>query len=371
LAQAQPVIKSITNGASFQSAVSPGCIATIFGTNLVSGSAAIAPGKPLPTSLGGSMVLISGTAAPLFFAGPTQINLQLPYGLAPGSATAVVVQSGGASSASFSFTVSTASPGIFPNGVGNQAVAVNPDGSVNTAANPAKPGDYLVVYITGVGPVNQSESTNTAPPPLPVATSTLPFSATIGGQAANTPFVGLTSGFIGLGQANVQVPTLPNGSYPLVVTIGGVASAPAQVTVAQNSTGTLLVSPSTPRPDGKGNFQFCGASFYPSLEGSTMVFVAGNCDSLWAMNVDTGAFTKLVDTTMAAPGGSGNFSNFYDNNNTAWSVAPQIRNGTVIFFARDAATNGLGLYSVPATGGTISRVANYLTTDPSNTKPVR
>ena len=35
-----------------------------------------------------------------------------------------------------------------------------------------------------------------------------------------------------------------------------------------------------------------------------MVFTAGNCDSLWAMNVDTGAFTKLVDTTMPVPGGS-------------------------------------------------------------------
>jgi hypothetical protein len=42
-------------------------------------------------------------------------------------------------------------------------------------------------------------------------------------------------------------------------------------------------------------------------------------------------------------------------------------NGRVIFFARDATTNGFGLYSVPAAGGTVTRVANYLTTDPSNT----
>ena len=365
LAQAQPVITTIANGASFQSAVSPGSIVTIFGSNLVTGSAASAPGKPLPTSLAGSMVLINGSAAPLFFASPSQINLQLPYGVASGTATAVV-QSGSVSSAPVSFTVSNASPGIFLNGGSNQAVAVNPDGSVNTAANPAKPGDYLVVYITGVGPVDQSESTNAAPPPTPVATSSLSFSATIGGTAANTPFVGLTSGFIGLGQVNVQVPTLPNGSYPLVVTVGGVASAPAQITVAQSSLGSLIVSVSTPRPDGQGDFAFCGSSFYPSLEGSIMVFTAGNCDSLWAMNVDTGAFTKLVDTTMPVPGGSGNFLNFYDNNNTAWSNAPQIRNGTVIFFARDATTNGFGLYSVPAAGGTVSRVANYLTTDPTN-----
>jgi uncharacterized protein (TIGR03437 family) len=362
-AQAQPVISSVTNGASFKSAVSPGAIVTIFGTNLVAGNGAEATLRPLPTSLGGSTVLIGGSAAPLFFTSPTQINLQLPYGIAPGPATAVV-QSGSVSSAPFTFMVSAASPGIFLNA--NQAVAVNPDGSVNSAASPALPGDYLVVYLTGVGPVDQTESTNTAPPATPVATSTLAFSATIGGQNAITPFVGLTSGFIGLGQANVQVPTLPNGSYPLIVTVGGVASAAAQVTVARSSLGSLLVSPTTPRPDGQGEFAFCGASNYPSLEGSTLVFVAGNCDSLWAMNVDTGTFVKLADTTMAAPGGSGNFSNFYDNNNTAWSVAPQIRNATVIFFARDSTTSGFGLYSIPTTGGTISRVANYLTADPSN-----
>jgi uncharacterized protein (TIGR03437 family) len=362
LAQAQPVVTAVSNGASFQSAVSPGSIVTLFGSNLVTGSSATAPATPLPTSLGGNKVLINGSAAPLFFAGPQQINFQLPYGLAAGTATAVV-QADNVSSAPFSFKVSTASPGIFLNGT-DQAVAVNPNGTVNTAANPPQPSDYLVVYLTGVGPVNQSESTNTAPPPSPVAMSTLPFSATIGGQTATTPFVGLTSGFIGLGQANVQVPKLANGSYPLVVTVGGVASAPAQITVAQSSLGSLLVSPSTPGPDGKGNFTFCGGSSYPSLEASTLVFVAGNCDSLWAMNVDTGPFLKLADTTTPAPGGSGTFAGFYENNNTAWSNAAQIRNGTVIFFATDA-TGGAGLYSVPATGGAVARVANYLTADPT------
>jgi uncharacterized protein (TIGR03437 family) len=360
-AQTQPVITSVTNGASFQTTVSPGAIVTIFGSNLVSGSAATASTKPLPASLAGSTVLINGTAAPLFYAGPTQINLQLPYGITPGPATAVV-QSGSVSSAPFSFTVSAASPGIFLSG--NQAIAVNPDGSLNSAASPAQPGDYLVVYITGVGPVNQTESTNTAPPPTPVATSTLPFSATIGGQAATTAFVGLTSGFIGLGQANIQVPTLANGSYPLVITVGGVASAAAQVTVAQSSLGSLLISTSTARPDGKGSFTFCGGSSYPSLEGSTLVFVAGNCDSLWAMNVDTGTTIKLADTGTAVPGGSGNFTGFYENNNTAWSNAAQVRNGTVVFFGTDA-TGGPGLYSVSAAGGSVSRIANYLTADPT------
>ena len=364
LAQAQPVVTSVTNGASFQAQVSPGAIVTIFGTNLVAGNGQTAPAAPLPTSLGGTTVLINGVAAPLFYAGPNQMNLQLPYGVAPGPAMAVV-QSGSASSAPFSFNVSTASPGIFLNG--NQAIAVNPDGSVNSAVNPAHPGDYLVVYMTGVGPVNQPESTNTPPPASPVATSTLPFSATIGGQPANTLFVGLTSGFIGLGQANVQVPSLVNGSYSLVVTIGGAASAAAQITVAQSSLGSLLVSTNTPRPDGKGSFVFCGGSLNPSLEGSTLVFAAGNCDSLWAMNVDTGAFIKLADSSTSVPGGSGTFASFYDNNNTAWSDAAQIRNGTVIFYATDA-TGGGGLYSVPAMGGVVSRVANYLTADPTNSK---
>jgi uncharacterized protein (TIGR03437 family) len=60
----------------------------------------------------------------------------------------------------------------------------------------------------------------------------LPFSATIGGVNAPVQFLGLTPTLVDLAQANIQVPALPTGDYPLVITVGGVSSVPATVSVA-------------------------------------------------------------------------------------------------------------------------------------------
>jgi uncharacterized protein (TIGR03437 family) len=51
------------------------------------------------------------------------------------------------------------------------------------------------------------------------------------GSAATVQFIGLTPGIPGLWQANVQVPRLPAGTYPVAVTIGGVNSNAPVITV--------------------------------------------------------------------------------------------------------------------------------------------
>src|SRR5260370_31312990 len=78
-ATAQITIGAVTNGASFAAnGLSPGSIATIFGTNLAT-SVAGAASIPLPLTLGGATVTVNGVKAPLYYASPTQINLQIPY----------------------------------------------------------------------------------------------------------------------------------------------------------------------------------------------------------------------------------------------------------------------------------------------------
>jgi uncharacterized protein (TIGR03437 family) len=55
---------------------------------------------------------------------------------------------------------------------------------------------------------------------------------TIGGVQAQIEFIGDTAGLVGVVQINVQVPsTLSTGTQQVVVTIGGVSSAPAQLQV--------------------------------------------------------------------------------------------------------------------------------------------
>ena len=55
---------------------------------------------------------------------------------------------------------------------------------------------------------------------------------TIGNAAATTTFVGIPPGVIGVVQMNVQVPaSVGTGTQPVVVSIGGVGSAPANLTI--------------------------------------------------------------------------------------------------------------------------------------------
>jgi uncharacterized protein (TIGR03437 family) len=212
-----PVIAAVVNGASFlPGALSPGEAITITGTNL---------------STGATSVSIGGQQAPLFYVSATQINAQLPVELGPGT-TAVKVTSNGVASTPFSVTVAPASPGIFLVG-SNRAAAVNPDGSVNASGNPASPGDTLTVYFTGIGTLDNAVPTG-QPAPLsgPLSRATLPVTVTIGGQHADAVFVGLTPGSIALAQANVVIPNLGSGDYPIFITIGGAASNGPLVSVA-------------------------------------------------------------------------------------------------------------------------------------------
>ncbi|HMY74839.1 MAG TPA: hypothetical protein PLQ88_23675, partial [Blastocatellia bacterium] len=49
--------------------------------------------------------------------------------------------------------------------------------------------------------------------------------ATIGGRAATVSYAGRAPGFVGLNQFNIALPAgLAAGTYPLVITRGGVAS---------------------------------------------------------------------------------------------------------------------------------------------------
>jgi uncharacterized protein (TIGR03437 family) len=226
-----PVIGAggVGNGASYSAnAISPGAVIAIFGTDL-SCSATAAASLPLPTSLGGVTVEVNGAAIPLYYVSETQINAQLPYDIPVGSATMTITGPGGTSAAA-SFAVVAAAPGIFE--INGQAAALNSDGTVNTTTNPAQAGSYVAVFFTGQGPVSPSVATGAAALGSPLSYLTSTNSATIGGQNANVYFMGLAPGLVGLGQANLQIPNLAAGDYPLVVTINGVASQSATISVS-------------------------------------------------------------------------------------------------------------------------------------------
>jgi uncharacterized protein (TIGR03437 family) len=228
-----PTIAAVENGASFVvgGPVSAGSLATIFGTGF--GAQTVATSVPLPLQLANTSLTVNNVPAPLIFVNPSQINFQVPVETAAGPAMAIVTFNS-FPSAAFTFQVAAAAPGIFLYDT-TRAIAQNyADNSLNGPNSPAAPGDFLVVYLTGQGPVSGPALTDGVPLPAPppLFSATLPSSATIGGKDATMTFLGLTPGFIGLAQADIQVPQLaPAGDYPLVITINGVKSNAPVVSV--------------------------------------------------------------------------------------------------------------------------------------------
>jgi uncharacterized protein (TIGR03437 family) len=224
--------------------VSPGSIASIFGSNLAA-SLAQADSIPLSATLGNVSVTMNGVAAPLFFVSPGQINVQVPWNVLPDGTdsgpVSVVVTRGQTSSGTQTVQIAPVSPAILTvvsDGVGN-AIAVNPDGSIAAPvgsitglnSHPAHAGDPLVILATGLGAVSPTPA-NGANSIDQLRNTVLTPTILIGGMQAQLLFSGLSPGFTGLNQINAVVPGgVAGDAVPLQVQIGGVTTSD-QVTIA-------------------------------------------------------------------------------------------------------------------------------------------
>ncbi len=234
---------SAVEGASFAAIpLAPGTITSLFGTGLA-GFTASALGVPLPYTLpstsGASVTVIGSKAplsAPLFFVSPGQINFQLPFEVTDPTVN-LVVNTGGVTSAPLLLNIASTSPGIF---IVNQstsqgAILHSATYALVSAANPAKVGEVVLIYCTGLGAVNPTLASGTATP----SNGTLYNAATvptvsIGGSNAVVSFAGLAPGFVGLYQVNAVVPSITAGaSVPVILTAGGVTSNTAIMPVSQ------------------------------------------------------------------------------------------------------------------------------------------
>lgn len=215
LSAAPPLqVAGVSNGASFlPTAVAPGQILSLFGTGLGPTQLAVFQlvNGMVPRELAGTRVLFDGIAAPILAAVNGQINLVVPYQLAGRISTRLQVERNGQLSSAVDLRVQETAPGLFSansSGQGQAAVA-NQDGSLNSAANPAARGSFIVLYATGAGQTNpggvDGGVPSAAPLPIPVA----PITVRINGvaiPAANVAYNGAAPGFVsGLIQINVRI----------------------------------------------------------------------------------------------------------------------------------------------------------------------
>ncbi|HWP86158.1 MAG TPA: hypothetical protein VNN17_13265, partial [Terriglobia bacterium] len=245
-----PVVASsgIVNGASFAAnrPLAPGSIVSIFGNDLASTGQCFggncASTVPLPTSLGGVSVRIGGYNAPLFYASPTQLNVQIPAELTNVASADVVVAARGVVSAPASIQLDASQPGIFTiDGTRGAVLISNTDtlaaatGSVpGRNARPANRGEFITIYCSGLGPVNDPPPSGSPATANPLSRTLTPVSVSIGGVvASNVSFSGLSPGFVGLYQVDVPVPAnAPTGdAVPVKLIQNGVESNVATIAI--------------------------------------------------------------------------------------------------------------------------------------------
>jgi uncharacterized protein (TIGR03437 family) len=145
----------------------------------------------------------------------------------------VQVSSNGTAGGSAGITVQQAAPSILTwvDAAGNtRAIAENQDYSLNTSTNCAAPGTYATVYMMGSGPLDNPVASGAAAPSSPLSRETLTTTATVGSAPATVPFAGMAPMWVGLMQANLQVPAV-NGDLPVQVQVGSFASNSALLCV--------------------------------------------------------------------------------------------------------------------------------------------
>jgi len=206
----------IVNNASYtlaSASVAPGSIVAIFGSNLTDGSSCLPPScNPsfnsdgrLNTLLSGAEVKVNGAPVPIFYATPTQLGVQMPADLAEASAE-FVVSVGNQSSLPQTVLVEPVSPGIFSltgDGRGPGAVT-HADGSPLSAQNPARPGESLILYATGLGQVTPPVATGSLP--AGESRAVAPVTVIIDSITVTPDFAGLAGCCVGLNQVNFRVP---------------------------------------------------------------------------------------------------------------------------------------------------------------------
>jgi uncharacterized protein (TIGR03437 family) len=198
-------------------ALAPGTVVAMYGSNLAA-TATQPTTIPLPTSVSGTQVIVGGIRAPLYYAAPGQINAQIPFELDPQGQYQVVISANGALTTPQTIQMAPAGPGIAANPDTTIIAQHAADFSLVTAASPAKPGEFIVLYIAGMGATDTPVASGAGAPLNPLANTSPPPTLTIDSVSVPVAFSGLTPGLVGLYQIDVQLPAgLSNGNHQLTV----------------------------------------------------------------------------------------------------------------------------------------------------------
>lgn len=213
-------VVNAASSAPFTAQYAPGEVVTLYGTGIATTDANLT-GLPFPNTLGNVQVMVSGGSgttainAPLYSVcatcSPQQISAVIPYNVtSSNSLITFQVINNGTQSNTVTGYLGNSAPGVFtvpPGGIYPGAIQHAADFSLVSSSSPAKAGETVIIYLTGLGPVSPAVTAGSAAPSTNPAKVVNPVAVYIGGQQANVTFSGLTPTVGGLYQINCTIPS--------------------------------------------------------------------------------------------------------------------------------------------------------------------
>ncbi len=192
----------------------PGSLAQLTGRGL--SSQQVNSGLPLVTELSGVRLLADGTPLPLLFVSPTEIGFQVPWEMRERhTLTLAPTQSPFEDQLTRQLQVVDTSVVLLKTADGQTAIAHDDFHGLVTPNDPARPGEVLHLYLTGLGAVDPPVATGEAAPVAPLSTVTDRVSVYWAGSVLPAPppplgpevlFAGLAPGMVGIYQVDIRLP---------------------------------------------------------------------------------------------------------------------------------------------------------------------
>jgi uncharacterized protein (TIGR03437 family) len=330
-----PSITAVLDAGSYTPNIAEGSIFVVKGTSL-SASGYVALSYPLQTSSGGTSITFTpvaggaGTQPFLIYTynenGVNQLAAVLPSTLATGSYN-VTVTYNSQTSQPFLVVVVQSKPGIFTQDTTGSGLALAQNfipaneydlnrlttGTVNgVTISPAKPGQVIVIYLTGLGPVPGGD--NIAENSYNFLTNGVSITVLVGGISITPAYAGRTAGFSGLDQINVTLPAnIPTGCTVVVQIVEGkTTSAATTLSIAPSASAAACVltgytSSQLSSLDNGGTITMGGFSmsqFAESISGTgtfTEASISGEFTQITGLelpSVATGGSSSVTTTTI-------------------------------------------------------------------------
>ena len=192
----------VVDAAAFTTPIAAGGLISLMGKDLAQVGAR-SGSVPLPLLLGEVSITVGGQPVPLMYVSRTQINAQLPFGVT-GAATLRLKGPNG--TVEVPVQVEAVAPAIFQVSVAEETVpaVIHNDGHLVTSQEPAGAGEWLSLYLTGLGPAVEPIDAGQVAGPMQWVKAAV--DVQLGIVHAEIGFWGMAPGSVGLNQINFRMP---------------------------------------------------------------------------------------------------------------------------------------------------------------------